>query len=155
MLCSSLPDDAELAALGVAGLREDLLDQSLKMNIEYRYEGDLFNLLHKLPSRGQISILLQKNTLPPCNFVCLKWARYTYETLICFYWFYLLFLTPRVGSDSYVTFADENDEDIGKGLVGDGLLLVDRKGGRKLAKLLKEWRPMNLIWLGFLPVFVW
>ena len=61
----------------------------------------------------------------------------------------------RVGSDSYVTFADENDEDIGKGLVGDGLLLVDRKGGRKLAKLLKEWRPMNLIWLGFLPVFVW
>jgi len=76
----SLPDDAELAALGVAGLREDLLDQSLKMNIEY-----------------------------------------------------------RVGSDSYVTFADENDEDIGKGLVGDGLLLVDRKGGRKLAKLLKEY----------------
>ena len=60
MLCSSLPDDAELAALGVAGLREDLLDQSLKMNIEYRYEGDLFNLLHKLPSRGQIPILLQK-----------------------------------------------------------------------------------------------
>ena len=43
-----------------------------------------------------------------------------------------------MGSDSYVTFADENDEDIGKGLVGDGLLLVDRKGGRKLAKLLKE-----------------
>jgi len=76
----SLPDDAELAALGVSGLREDLLDQSLKMNIEY-----------------------------------------------------------RVGSDSYVTFADENDEDIGKGLVGDGLLLVDRKGGRKLAKLLKEY----------------
>jgi len=76
----SLPDDTELAGLGIQGLREDLLDIPLKMNIEY-----------------------------------------------------------RVGTDTYVTFTDDEGADIGKGLVGDGLLLVDRKGGRKLAKLLKEY----------------
>ena len=31
------------------------------------------------------------------------------------------------------------DEDIGKGLVEDGLLLVDKKGGRKFAKMMKEY----------------
>lgn len=45
----------------------------------------------------------------------------------------------RVGTDSFVTFHTEAGEDIGKGLVGDGLLLVDRKGGRKLAALVKEY----------------
>ena len=32
-----------------------------------------------------------------------------------------------------------DDEDIGKGLVEDGLFLVDRKGGRKFAKMMKEY----------------
>ena len=31
------------------------------------------------------------------------------------------------------------DEDVGKGLVEDGLLLVDKKGGRKFAKMLKDY----------------
>ena len=35
----------------------------------------------------------------------------------------------RTGTDIYVT-AQVDDEDIGKGLVGDGLFLVERKGGR-------------------------
>ncbi|XP_023328486.1 staphylococcal nuclease domain-containing protein 1 [Eurytemora carolleeae] len=78
-LCS-LPGDEELAGLGIQGLKEDLLDQTVKMNVEY-----------------------------------------------------------RVGTDSFVTFHTEAGEDIGKGLVGDGLLLVDRKGGRKLAALVKEY----------------
>jgi staphylococcal nuclease domain-containing protein 1 len=78
-LCS-LPEDEELAGLGVQGLKEDLLDQTVKMNVEY-----------------------------------------------------------RVGPDSFVTFHTEGGEDIGKGLVQDGLLLVDRKGGRKLASLVREY----------------
>ena len=44
----------------------------------------------------------------------------------------------RTGSDIYVT-AQVGDEDIGKGLVGDGLFLVERKGGRKFAKMLTEY----------------
>ena len=31
------------------------------------------------------------------------------------------------------------NEDIGAGLIEDGLLMVDRKGGRKLAKLVKDY----------------
>jgi len=76
----SLPQDEELAALGIQGLKEDLLDQEVNMNVEY-----------------------------------------------------------RVGSDVYVTLSRESGEDIGKGLVQDGLLLVDRKGGRKLASLLRDY----------------
>jgi len=75
----SLPQDEELAALCVQGLKEDLLDQTVNMNVEY-----------------------------------------------------------RVGSESFVTFS-QSGEDIGKGLVSDGLLLVDKKGGRKLASLLREY----------------
>lgn len=33
---SSLPGDEELAGLGIQGLKEDLLDQTVKMNVEYR-----------------------------------------------------------------------------------------------------------------------
>ena len=32
----SLPEDEELAALGVQGLKEDLLDRTLNVNTEYR-----------------------------------------------------------------------------------------------------------------------
>ncbi len=46
--------------------------------------------------------------------------------------------TLRTGGESFVT-AHIGDEDIGKGLVDDGLLMVDKKGGRKLAKLVKEY----------------
>ena len=31
------------------------------------------------------------------------------------------------------------EEDIGKGLVEDGLFIVDKKSGRKMAKLVKEY----------------
>ena len=44
----------------------------------------------------------------------------------------------RTGSDTFVT-AQVGDEDIGKGLVGDGLFLVERKGGRKFAKMLSDY----------------
>jgi len=76
----SLADDMEFASLGVQGLKEDLLDREVKMNVEY-----------------------------------------------------------KVGTEVYVTLTTDAGEDIGKGLVQDGLLLVDRKGGRKLASLLREY----------------
>ena len=44
----------------------------------------------------------------------------------------------RTGSDVFVT-VQCGDEDVGKGLVEDGLLLVDKKGGRKFAKMLKDY----------------
>jgi len=75
----SLPADEDFSAQGIQGLKEDLLDRTVKLNVEY-----------------------------------------------------------KTGSDIYVS-AHIGDEDIGKGLVGDGLLMVDKKGGRKLAKLVKEY----------------
>ena len=45
----------------------------------------------------------------------------------------------RSGVDVFVTMHSDDGGDIGKGLVEDGLLLVDRKGGRKLASLLLEY----------------
>merc|ERR1712183_631536 len=66
-------------AQGVQGLKEDLPDKTVKLNVEY-----------------------------------------------------------KTGGDSFVT-AHIGDEDIGKGLVEDGLFMVDKKGGRKLAKLVKEY----------------
>jgi len=76
----SLPPDEELAALGIRGLKEDLLDQEVKLNVEY-----------------------------------------------------------KIGTEVFVTLSSDAGEDIGKGLVEDGLLLVDRKGGRKFAKLLSDY----------------
>jgi len=76
----TLPQDEELASMGIQGLKEDLLFKSHKMNVEY-----------------------------------------------------------RVGVENFVTFHTDSGEDIGKGLVSDGLLLVDKKGGRKLANLVKEY----------------
>ncbi len=32
----SLPNDDELSALGIQGLKEDLLDKVVKLNVEYR-----------------------------------------------------------------------------------------------------------------------
>merc|ERR1719500_2038217 len=66
-----LPPDEDLTAQGVQGLKEDLLDKTVKLNVEY-----------------------------------------------------------KTGGESFVT-AHIGDEDIGKGLVEDGLLMVDKKGGRK------------------------
>jgi len=44
----------------------------------------------------------------------------------------------KVGGESFVTF-HIGEEDIGMGLVEDGLLMVDRKGGRKMAPVLKKY----------------
>jgi len=44
----------------------------------------------------------------------------------------------KVGGEMFVTFHCEN-EDVGQGLVEDGLLMVDRKGGRKMAPVLKKY----------------
>jgi len=73
----SLPQDEELAAQGVQVLREDILDKTVKLNIEY-----------------------------------------------------------KVGNDSFVS-VHIDKEDVGKNLVEDGLLLVERQRGRKLEKLVK------------------
>jgi hypothetical protein len=56
----------------------------------------------------------------------------------------------RVTGESFVTLYTEDGMDIGKGLVEDGLLLVDRKGGRKLANLVRNVAPTHLIQ----PVFI-
>jgi len=74
-----LPPDEDLMAQGVQGLKEDLLDKTVKLNVEYKTGGEAF-------------------------------------------------VTVHIG-----------DEDIGKGLVEDGLLMVDKKGGRKMAKLVKDY----------------
>ena len=44
----------------------------------------------------------------------------------------------KVGSDTYVSVHIEK-EDVGKNLVEDGLLLVERQRGRKLEKLVKSY----------------
>jgi staphylococcal nuclease domain-containing protein 1 len=41
---------------------------------------------------------------------------------------------------AYVSFHDSNDDDIGKNLVLDGLMLAEKKGGRRLAKLVDSYR---------------
>jgi len=74
-----LPSDEEMSGQGIQALKEDLLDKTVKINVEY-----------------------------------------------------------KTGSDVFVT-VHSGDEDIGKGLVEDGLLLVDKKGGRKFAKMMKEY----------------
>jgi len=77
-LCS-LATDEDMMAQGIQGLKEDLLDKTVNVNVEY-----------------------------------------------------------KVGGEAFVTF-HVGDEDVGKGLVEDGLLMVDRKGGRKMAGLLKQY----------------
>ena len=46
----------------------------------------------------------------------------------------------RVAGQSYVSLLDSNGEDIGKNLILDGLMLAEKKGGRKLAKLVDSYR---------------
>jgi len=74
-----LPADEDNINQGIQALKDDLLDKTVKINVEY-----------------------------------------------------------KTGSDTFVT-AQVGDEDIGKGLVGDGLFLVERKGGRRFAKMLSEY----------------
>jgi len=74
-----LPADEDNINQGIQALKDDLLDKTVKINVEY-----------------------------------------------------------KTGTDTFVT-AQVGDEDIGKGLVGDGLFLVERKGGRKFAKMLSEY----------------
>jgi hypothetical protein len=57
----------------------------------------------------------------------------------------------RVTGESFVTLYTEDGMDIGKGLVEDGLLLVDRKGGRKLANLVRNVAPSHHLPM---PVFI-
>ena len=45
----------------------------------------------------------------------------------------------KVGSLEYITVVDAaNNEDIGKNLVLDGLMMVEKKGGRRLAKVVNS-----------------
>merc|ERR1712088_525451 len=74
-----LPADEDNINQGIQALKDDLLDRTVKINVEY-----------------------------------------------------------KTGTDTFVT-AQVGDEDIGKGLVGDGLFLVERKGGRRFAKMLAEY----------------
>lgn len=46
----------------------------------------------------------------------------------------------RVGAQEYVSMVDSNGEDIGKNLILDGLMLAEKKGGRRLAKLVDSYR---------------
>ena len=46
----------------------------------------------------------------------------------------------KVGGQEYVSLVDSNGEDIGKNLILDGLMLAEKKGGRKLAKLVDSYR---------------
>jgi staphylococcal nuclease domain-containing protein 1 len=46
----------------------------------------------------------------------------------------------RVTGQAFVTFVDSNGDDIGKNLILDGLMLAEKKGGRKLATLVDSYR---------------
>ena len=46
----------------------------------------------------------------------------------------------RVGGQEYVTMTDANGDDVGKNLILDGLMLAEKKGFRKLAKLVDSYR---------------
>ena len=46
----------------------------------------------------------------------------------------------KIGTLEYVTVTEPtNNEDIGKNLVTDGLMMVEKKGGRRLAKLVNSY----------------
>ena len=46
----------------------------------------------------------------------------------------------RVTGQEFALIVDSNGEDIGKNLILDGLMLAEKKGGRKLAKLVDSYR---------------
>jgi len=75
----ALPQDEELAAQSVQVLKEDILDKTVKLNVEYKVGGDTFVSVH-------------------------------------------------IG-----------EEDVGKNLLEDGLLMVERQRGRKLEKVVKAY----------------
>jgi len=74
-LCQ-LAKDEEHAGMGLDALKEDLLDKTVKLNVEY-----------------------------------------------------------KIGTSAYVSIVDGNDHDICKGLIGEGLMMAEKRGGRKVAKL--------------------
>merc|ERR1712025_224135 len=76
---TQLPPDDDLAKQAVQAIKEDLLDKTVKLNVEY-----------------------------------------------------------KTGGESFVT-AHIEDADIGVGLVEDGLLMMYKKGGKKFAKLVKDY----------------
>ena len=46
----------------------------------------------------------------------------------------------RIGGNAYVTLVDGDDNDAGKALIADGLLMAEKKGGRRLAKLVTAYQ---------------
>ena len=46
----------------------------------------------------------------------------------------------RVGGSAYVTLIDGEDNDAGKALIADGLLMAEKKGGRRVAKLVTAYQ---------------
>merc|ERR1712142_256544 len=79
-LCQ-LAQDEEYAALGLDALKEDLMDKTVKLNVEY-----------------------------------------------------------KLGSVSYVSIVDKaSDQDIGKNLIAEGLLMAEKRGGRRVSKLVDSY----------------
>lgn len=74
-LCQ-LAKDEEFAGMGLDALKEDLMDKTVKLNVEY-----------------------------------------------------------KIGTAAYVSVVDGNDHDICKGLIGEGLMMAEKRGGRRVAKL--------------------
>jgi len=79
-LCQ-LAKDEENAGLGLEALKDDLLDKTVKVNVEY-----------------------------------------------------------KIGSTSYVSLLDGNESDVGKSLIRDGLLMAEKRGGRRVAKLVDAYQ---------------
>jgi staphylococcal nuclease domain-containing protein 1 len=46
----------------------------------------------------------------------------------------------RIGGNAYVSLVDSEDNDVGKALIADGLLMAEKKGGRRLAKLVTAYQ---------------
>jgi staphylococcal nuclease domain-containing protein 1 len=45
----------------------------------------------------------------------------------------------RNAGQSFVSLTDANDQDVGRNLILDGLMLAEKKGGRRLAKLVDSY----------------
>ena len=45
----------------------------------------------------------------------------------------------KIGTVPYVSIVDNNDQDIGKNLILDGLMMAEKKGGRRMAKLVDSY----------------
>ena len=62
-LLFSLPDDEEMRSLGVTELRNDLLDQTFNMNVEYRLSGDTYVTLHTVEKKFDVAKCLVEDGL--------------------------------------------------------------------------------------------